>query len=406
MKHFIVRFIGVLAMIIVIASFGMTAAKDTVLSDRATLALQNLKNMALGNDGVAPSPTDMYAPTLAFEEAIINATERASASVVSITISKDLEVYRNCGNAPFTDVPPELQDLFGFDAPADCVPETVRREVGGGSGLIVSSDGYIVTNKHVVADETAEYTVITNEGEEYTAKVLASDPVQDIAIVKINASGLPVATLGDSNSVRLGQTAIAIGNSLGEFTNSVSVGVISGLSRNITASGENIYGAFQTDAAINPGNSGGPLVNLKGEVIAINTAIAAGAENVGFAIPINDAKKDIESVRSRGEIQAPFLGVRYVPLSTAVAFEEGLSSQEGALLRSSGNEPAIIPGSPAAKAGLRPEDIIVSVDGERITPVMPLNILINRKAVGDRVELVVRRGGDTLTLEATLEERP
>ena len=167
--------------------------------------------------------------------------------------------------------------------------------MGGGRGFIVSGDGVILTNKHVVSDTEAQYTVLTNDGKKYSAKVLARDSNIDIAIIKVEAFGLPTIKLGNSDSIQVGQTAIAIGNALGEFRNTVNVGVISGLSRNITASGggltEAIYNVIQTDASINPGNSGGPLINMRGEVIGINTAIAQNAQSIGFAIPVNQIKK-------------------------------------------------------------------------------------------------------------------
>ncbi len=189
-----------------------------------------------------------------------------------------------------------------------------KQKVGGGTGFIVSSDGLIVTNKHVVSDKDAEYTVYLSDGKKYKAKVLAVHPVDDLALIKINASGLPTLKLGDSDKIKLGQFVLAIGNALAEFQNTVSFGVISGLKRSITASDESggverLEDLIQTDAAINFGNSGGPLINLRGEVIGINTAIAGGAENIGFAIPVNRVKKMIDEFRQRGKIEIPFLGV-------------------------------------------------------------------------------------------------
>ncbi|KKU14510.1 MAG: peptidase S1 and S6 chymotrypsin/Hap [Candidatus Jorgensenbacteria bacterium GW2011_GWA2_45_9] len=211
------------------------------------------------------TPVSLYKPALDYEEAVIRAVDVSSKSVVSIVISKDLPVIENCPVNPFGDLPREFQDFFGggFDFFGQCQTGTKKQEVGGGSGFIVSEDGLIVTNRHVVSDKNAEYTVLTNDGKKYDAKVLAQDSINDLAIIKITATGLSAAKLGDSDSIKLGQTAIAIGNALGEFRNTVSVGVISGLARNITASGgngflETIQGVIQTDAAINQGNSGGP----------------------------------------------------------------------------------------------------------------------------------------------------
>ena len=186
---------------------------------------------------------------------------------------------------------------FQFSQP--CQKVTKLQEVGGGSGFIISANGLILTNRHVVADTAADYTIFTNDGKKYSAKVLARDPNIDIAVIKISASNLPTIKLGDSDSVQVGQTAIAIGNALGEFRNTVNVGIVSGLSRKITASGggltETIYNVIQTDASINHGNSGGPLLNLRGEVMGINTAIAQNAQSIGFAIPINQIKEIISN---------------------------------------------------------------------------------------------------------------
>jgi len=280
-----------------------------------------------------------------------------------------------------------------------CEQGTEKTEVGGGSGFVVSEDGLILTNKHVVADEAAEYTVLTNDGEKYEARVLARDPVQDLAIIKIEAQGLKPAKLGDSDSVKLGQTAISIGNSLGEFRNTVSVGVISGLSRTITASGESfgtevIQGVIQTDAAVNPGNSGGPLLNLKGEVIGINVAVVSDAQSIGFAIPINFAKRDIESVKTFGAIKVPYLGVRYV------------SEEEGTRLRGNGDGPAVMPGSPAEKAGLKAEDLILEINGEKLSLEKLLGFIIQKYNIGDTITLKIKRGEEERTLSAILEERP
>ncbi|MDP3004218.1 MAG: trypsin-like peptidase domain-containing protein [Candidatus Azambacteria bacterium] len=241
--------------------------------------------------------SEVYKPT-DYESRIINAAKTASPAVVAITISKNVPIIEQCPYNPFSDLPPEFQQFFGqnlqFYQP--CQKGTKFQEVGGGSGFIISADGLILTNKHVVQDTAAEYTVFTNDGKKYSAKVLARDPNIDIAVIKISASNLPTIKLGDSDSIQVGQIAVAIGNALGEFRNTVNVGVVSGLSRNITASGsggltETIYNVIQTDASINPGNSGGPLLNLRGEVMGINTAIAQNAQSIGFAIPVNQVKK-------------------------------------------------------------------------------------------------------------------
>ena len=360
-----------------------------------------------------PVSPPLYKPAVDYEEAVVAAVESASPSVVSVIVSKDLPILENCPYDPFSDLPDEFKQFFGrgFEFYQPCQRGTEKREVGGGSGFAVSEDGLVLTNKHVVSDTKAEYTVLTNDGKKYSAEVLARDPVQDLAVLKINASGLKPAKLGNSDTVKLGQTAIVIGNALGEFRNTVSVGVVSGLSRTITASGEGfgtetIQGVIQTDAAINPGNSGGPLLNLKGEVIGINTAIASGAENIGFAIPINQAKRDITSVKQTGSIKTPYIGVRYLIITEEIAEKQNLPVDYGALVRGSEEGPGVISGSPAAKAGLQAEDVILEIDGVKIDKDRPLGVLIQKYGVGEAVNLKVRRGEGILSFKVTLEERP
>ncbi len=353
-----------------------------------------------------------YRAAIDYEEAVIHAIEKASPSVISIIITKDLPVIENCPFDPFGDLPPEFRQFFGpFEFNRPCSKGTKKQEVGGGSGFVVSSDGLVITNKHVVSDEDASYTVLANDGKKYEAEVLARDPVQDLAVVKMKGApaDLQSLKLGDSDSVKLGQTAIAIGNALGEFRNTVSVGIVSGLSRAIDASGggtvEHLEGLIQTDAAINPGNSGGPLLNLKGEVIGINTAVAQGAENIGFAIPINKAKRDIESVKKTGKISVPYLGVRYLIITPELAKRDKLPVDEGVLVRGGEDGPAVVPDSPAAKAGIQTEDIIVSLNGEEITADRSLASLIQKYAVGDAVRIKIVRSGNEIDLSVKLEER-
>lgn len=364
---------------------------------------------------VAPGaePASPYQPALDYEEAVIKAVEAASPSVVSIVISKDVPVIERCPYDPFGNIPPEFRQFFGqgFEFYQPCERGTRREQIGGGSGFIVSEDGLIVTNKHVVTDAKAAYTVFTNDGKKYDARVVARDPLQDLAVIRINASGLTPARLGNSDSVKLGQTAIAIGNALGEFRNTVSVGVVSGLARTITASGEGfgtetIQGVIQTDAAVNPGNSGGPLLNLRGEVIGIATAIASGAENVGFAIPVNQAKRAIESVKRTGKIVIPYLGIRYLMVDEEVAKRDKLPVAYGALIRGTSVGPGVIPNSPAAEAGLKTEDIILEMNGVKLDDTNPLGTVIQRFNVGDAVTLTARRGDQTLTFQVVLAERP
>ncbi|MBI4993749.1 trypsin-like peptidase domain-containing protein [Candidatus Wolfebacteria bacterium] len=366
------------------------------------------------SEKVAPKEEnkEVYAPTVDYEQAVIKAIETASPAVISIVISKDLPVIEQCPYNPFSDLPEEFQQFFGnglnFSQP--CQKGIKKQEIGGGSGFIISSDGMIVTNKHVVNDEKAEYTVLTNDGKKYSAKILARDGIKDFAVLKISASDLPVIKLGDSDFIKLGQSAIAIGNALGEFRNTVSVGIVSGLSRNITASGggmtEKIEGLIQTDAAINAGNSGGPLLNLRGEVIGINVAMVSGAQNIGFAIPINQVKKSIDSVKKTGRIVVPYLGVRYLMIMSEIARKEKLSVENGAIVRGNEDGPAVVKNSPADKAGIQMEDIILEINGEKIAQEKSLLSIIQKYSVGDEISLKILRNGKEIEIKVKLEEKP
>ncbi|PIV14222.1 hypothetical protein COS44_00100, partial [bacterium (Candidatus Gribaldobacteria) CG03_land_8_20_14_0_80_36_40] len=256
----------------------------------------------------------------------------------------------------------------------------------------------------------------------FPARVLARDPIQDLAVLKIDKDKIvseegdflqkpfSLVKLGDSSNLQIGQTVIAIGNALGEFRNTISVGVISGLGRTITASGEGIIetleDVIQTDAAINRGNSGGPLLNLKGEVIGINVAMAQEAQNIGFSIPINKAKRDIEQIKTLGKIVYPFLGVRYILITEEIQEEKNLPVDYGALVVRGENpgEVAIIPGSAAEKAGLKEGDIILELEGEKITLQNSLAKIIQKYNPGDKVVLKILRDEKEKTIEAVLEE--
>ncbi len=345
-----------------------------------------------------------YVPQTTQEEKVINVVKENSPSVVSVVITKEVPVYATQYLSPFGD------NLF-------LIPEqkqigTEKQQVGAGTGFIVSSDGLVLTNKHVVSDDKAEYTVVMNDGKEYPATVLAKDPVQDIAIIKITADEqLKPLTLGESSDVQIGQSVIAIGNALGQFQNTVSVGVISGLGRTVVASGqtigsETLEDIIQTDAAINPGNSGGPLLNLKGEVIGMNTAVAQNGQSIGFTIAIDKAKRDIEQVKSTGKISYPFLGVRYVLIDSQLAKDKKLSVDYGALIAKgdTADEPAVTSGSPAGKAGLKDGDIILEISGEKITKDNPLSKIISVHNPGDSITLKVLRDGKETDMSVVLGE--
>lgn len=360
------------------------------------------------------STVPLYKPLIEYENAVTNAVEQAVSGTVSVVITKNLPVVEECLVEPFG-LPFEFREFFGmpFNFSQPCTTgKTERRQVGGGSGFVVDESGLIVTNKHVIVDQRAAYTVVDSAGIRYRASVVALDPVLDIGFLRIEgATNLKPLALGDSDSLRLGQTLIAVGNALGEFRNTVSVGVVSGLARRVTASGpgsssEVLQGVIQTDAAINRGNSGGPLVNLRGEVVGINVAVAQGSENIGFAIPINQVKRSIQSVKQGGKITGVYLGVRYLMLSPEIVEREGLSVSYGALIRGTVDGPAVIPKSPAARAGLIAEDIIQAINGIRIDENNPLVAVLQRFAPRDTVTLTIFRDGKVISITAVLEERP
>ncbi len=323
-------------------------------------------------------------PVVSEEEAVIKTYENLLPSVVSILITE--KVSNDLG-------------------------EVSLQETGGGTGFFISSDGYIITNKHVVLEKNVNYTVITNTNKEYVGSVLARDPLFDIAIMKIEGTGFKPAKLGDSDKIRIAQSVIAIGNVLTEFKNSVTRGIISGVGRTITASGSNITetieGAIQTDASINPGNSGGPLVNLNGEVIGINTAIYRSGEALGFALPINLAKDALAKFKKYGEIKRTFLGVRYIMLNRYLSFANRLPVQEGAyvLKETPSGEPTIIPDGPAEAAGIKPGDVILEVNGQKLSAMNSLSTAISKYDPGVQITLKVLRSGTEYTLKATLGER-
>ena len=342
------------------------------------------------------------------EDLIVEAVESVSPAVVSIIAAKDLPIVERFFIDPFGSED-YFREFFEFSPTPPLSGETERREIGRGTGFLVSEDGYIITNKHVVADEDAEYTVILNTGSTFTATVLARDPVQDIAVVKIEDGSFPTAPLGSSDNLKVGQTVVAIGNALGQFSNTVSVGVISGTERTLTANGmggqSDLQHVLQTDAAINPGNSGGPLLDLKGNVIGINTAMVSGAENIGFAIPVDVAVRDLEQVRRIGRIVYPFLGVRYAVITEELRKEKNVRTEFGVLLMGDEESPAIVPGSPAAFAGLRDGDVITHINGVALKKDISLGEEIQKRNIGDAVQLTVLRDGKTLVFNVLLVER-
>ncbi|MFA5349007.1 MAG: trypsin-like peptidase domain-containing protein [Candidatus Paceibacterota bacterium] len=350
-----------------------------------------------------------YIPQTTEEQKTINLVKDNFDSVVSVIITKDVPIYETYYVDPFG------SDWFNFQVPQYRQKGTEKKEVGGGTGFIISSDGMILTNKHVVSEKDAEYTVLTNDGKRYSAKILALDPIYDLAVIKIEATQTkfnPVK-LGDSDILQVGQTVVAIGNALAEFQNTVSTGVISGLGRTITAASgtesEVLDDVIQTDAAINAGNSGGPLLNLAGEVIGINVARSNYAENIGFAIPINQAKKAIDQVKASGKIVYPYIGVYYTLITPDLQAENNLEVSYGAWVGrdSSGQktETVFVAGSPAEKSGLKQDDIILQINGEKITLQNTLSKIVQKYNPKDTISCLVLRNKTQQTIKIILAER-
>jgi S1-C subfamily serine protease len=283
---------------------------------------------------------------------------------------------------------------------------------GTGSGFIFSSNGWILTNRHVVEGAT-EIQVVLADTRTFSGTVYGIDTLTDLAIVKVNATGLPTAPIGSSADLEQGQLAIAIGNPLGTFENTVTTGVVSGLGRQITAgdvsqtSSERLNDLIQTDAAINPGNSGGPLLNSAGQVIGINTAVNQSAQGIGFAIPIDAAKGIMQQALAGKPLARPWIGVYYTEVTKGLATEQNLPVDHGALIGPPTNAATgVLSGSPAARAGLKDGDIIVAVDGTQLDDGHDLSSIIVTHEPGDTIQLSVRRGSQTLTLELTLGTMP
>jgi serine protease Do len=279
---------------------------------------------------------------------------------------------------------------------------------GAGTGIIVSKDGYVLTNKHVISG-ASQMQVVLSDGTVYDDVSLAgTDPLNDLAFLKIaNVSDLPPAELGDSTTIKVGQRVVAIGNSLGQYDNTVTSGIISGTGRPIQAqagdSVETLTDLIQTDAAINPGNSGGPLLNSKGQVIGINTAIAEGAEGIGFAIPIHAALGILKQAVLGRELERAYLGVRFIPINAELAKKYKLPVKEGAYVFSENNQAAVVTGSPADKAGIKKGDVITEINGKTVGQRGGVSSLIAEYAPGDTIEVKLRRGDETVTVKVTLD---
>ncbi len=324
------------------------------------------------------------------ESLVIDVVKKASPSVVTVGISKTAR----------------SQDLFQIDpfspfspfTPRQSAPRKIEQDIG--SGFVVTSDGLIVTNKHVVSDAQATYRVFTQDGKTYDVEKIYRDPANDVAIVKISATGLKPIDMGDSSTIQVGQMAIAIGTALGEFRNTVTVGVVSGVGRGISAGSpfegyvEKLDNVIQTDAAINPGNSGGPLLNSNGQVVGVNTALAQEGQNIGFAIPVNVIKDALTNFNATGQFNRPFLGVEYRMVTRQIAVFNDVP--EGAYVIS------VVDGSPAAKAGIKADDIIAKMNGEKVTESNDLAKIISKKKIGDTLAISLDRDGKEVNVTVTL----
>lgn len=341
-------------------------------------------------------------------------------SAVSIPVTQNIRVQESSSIIDASNkVSPAVVSITGTQTVRDFFGNTSDQEVGGGTGMILTSDGLIATNKHVVNGLSgSKMSVVLNDGRVFDAVVKAVDSANDFAVIKIEAKDLPTVELGKSDDLVVGQYVIAVGNALGEYKNSVTLGVVSAKDRRVEASDsgsssstEVLTGLIQTDAAINSGNSGGPLVNLAGQVVGINTAIASvsgGSIGIGFAIPIDSLKTVVASVIKTGEIVRPYLGVRYLGINKTIQQMNGLTVDYGAMV-SRGNtqaEVAVMPGSPADKAGVVEGDILLEINGERIDEDNTLPKRLQKYNVGDEVSVKLLRKGDEKTIKVKLEKMP
>lgn len=366
--------------VLILFFIAFSASKNTKSNmfqcDEGTVAcLRNIFTTPLAKD--TPLATLYKNQVIEEESVVIDVTEKVSPAVVSIVVK-----------------------TVGFDA----FSGPYEMEDGIGTGFIVDSSGIIITNSHVVDNPSGEYSVVLKDGTAYEVEDIHLDPRSDLAIVEVTARDLPTVELGDSNTLKVGQIAIAIGNALGRFDNTVTVGVVSGIARELTAvsgfgTDPQIYeNAIQTDAALNPGNSGGPLLNSSGQVIGINVATSQGAENIGFAIPVNTLKPILESYRQEGRIVRPYIGIGYSLITEDIAKLRRLP--QGAFVS------RVLPTSPAEKAGLQRGDIITKINNTVIGKENSVNSILVNSKVGEKLILEVDRGGEIRQMTLILEEAP
>jgi len=311
--------------------------------------------------------------------AVVDAAAKVSPAVVQITSSAGIN-------------PNDVTDI----------PAT-----GVGSGVIFDANGWILTNRHVVAGSD-QLVVALKDGGTFNGRIYGIDTLTDLAIVKIDATGLPTAPMGDSSTLKVGQLAIAIGSPLGTYTNTVTSGIVSAIGRSIQVEGGNLNNLIQTDTAINPGNSGGPLLDGGGNVIGIDTAVATNAQGIGFAIPINIAKPLLQQALAGQQLARPWIGIRYEAITPALVKDRSLKVDHGALVGVGQNDSsaAVVPDSPADKAGLRAGDVVTSLEGITIDTEHPLDAVLTQFAPGRTVTVEVFRNGSTIKLQVTLGTRP
>ncbi len=325
------------------------------------------------------------------ESVVTRVVEKSTPSVVTVSINK--EVTTNSFDA--------FKQLFGI-AQQPVEVQKIERDIG--TGFIISSDGLIVTNKHVVSDTLAKYKVVIGKDETVEVVNIYRDPISDLAILKVDKTGLTPVDMGDSDQLKVGQTVIAIGTALGEFRSTVTKGVVSGLGRGITAGDyttgiEKLEDVIQTDAAINPGNSGGPLFDSSGKVVGVNVATSQNGQSIGFALPINLVKSSVDNFRKTGEFDRPYFGVAYQMITKQAALLNEVPA--GAYVQT------VLKDSPAEKAGLKIGDIITEIDGKKLADTEDTSIagMVNQKKIGDSLKVKYFRDKTETEVEVKLEKK-
>jgi serine protease Do len=353
------------------------ASGGTVLALRATGAFDRTGTLTAA--GANPNATSVIQPVKVDESsAIIDVATKAGPSVVRI-----------------------------FEQGVD--PNSISQQVteGIGSGIIFDPNGWILTNRHVVAGANS-LTVELKDGTKYEGKTYGVDTLTDLAIVKVEATGLPAATIGDSDGLKVGELVVAIGSPLGTFSNTVTSGIVSATGRRIQTDGGDLRNLIQTDAAINPGNSGGPLLDATGSVIGVNTAIAKDASGIGFSIPINIARPLMRQATAGQPLQRPYIGIHFVQIDAQVKKESSLPVDQGAWVQAdaSTKDPAVVAGGPAAKGGVKDGDIITKINDQSVDTLHPLDAVLSQFSPGDTVTLTILRDGKTVTVDVVLGVRP